>query len=69
MTVKFRYVLHEGYIRSENDEQVHFISGPRLAKLWGVPLSQCVVHSYYLKGKMGDIHLSPRDDGKYSKIT
>jgi hypothetical protein len=61
-----RYVLHPGYIRSKNDGDEHFIGGPRLARLYGVRLRDCVygdVRAYV--PKEGDIHLRPRFDGDY----
>lgn len=61
-----RYVLHPGYIRSKNDGDRHFIGGPRLARLYGVSLLDCVygdVPTY--TPREGDIHLRPRFNGDY----
>lgn len=61
-----RYVLHPGYIRSKHDGDEHFIGGPRLARLYGVNLRDCVygdVRGY--AARKGDIHLFPRFDGDY----
>lgn len=62
-----RYVLHPGYVTSRNDGDTHFIGGPRLARLYGVDIQDCVfgdVPSY--REEDGDIHLRPRSDGNYA---
>lgn len=69
-----KYVLHPGIITSRNDGQPHHIDAGRLADLYRVRMSDCVVHreprafdrshrepvypDYY-------VHLYPRPDGVY----
>lgn len=60
-----RYVLHPGYITSAHDGQDHFIGGPRLARLYGVDIKQCVWIDRDYFPQTGDIHLIPREDGDY----
>jgi len=62
-----RYVLHPGYVTSKNDGDQHFIGGPRLAKLYGVDMRQCVfgdVPEY--REQEGDVHLCPDYHGNYT---
>jgi hypothetical protein len=62
-----RYVLHPGYVRSISDGQEHFVGGQRLARLYGVPLRDCVFcDEPDYRELPGDIHLRPRSDGDYS---
>ena len=67
---RVRYVLHPGYVISANDGQEHFISGPRLAALYGLNIGDRKVVVF---GDMptyrelpGDVHLHPRYDGNDS---
>jgi hypothetical protein len=61
-----RYVLHPGYIRSKHDGDEHFIGGPRLARLYGVDIRDCVYgDTRRYAPRQGDIHLRPRYDGNY----
>ena len=65
-----KYILFPGYVVSEYDGQRHYITAGQLARLYGVPLSKCLIHQYsplnqgYRK-QTADIHLYPRSDGKY----
>lgn len=62
-----RYVLHPGYVTSKNDGQEHFIGGPRLARLYGVDIRECVfgdVPEY--QEQDGDVHLHPDYHGNYT---
>lgn len=64
---RMRYVLHPGYVTSQHDGDSHFIGGPRLARLYGVDIRQCVfgdVPEY--REQAGDVHLHPRYDGDYA---
>lgn len=38
-----RFVLHPGLIHSRNDGDLHKITAPQLAQLYGVRLSECIV--------------------------
>jgi len=71
MTTKKRYVLHPGWVWSRTDGDRHFIPAAVLARLYKVPLRECVVH------RPGDVftgvglpknlvHLYPRYDGDYT---
>lgn len=65
-TSKLRYVLHPGYIISKEDGQEHFIGGPRLARLYGVNLLDCVYGDMPgYRQKEGDVHLHPDYHGNY----
>lgn len=65
MSLVKKYRLHPGVVKS-SDGDIHRISAPMLAKLWCVPMSECVVS---LDGNRRDgldlIDLHPREDGQY----
>lgn len=61
-----RYVLYPGLIRSTHDGQAHPIGARRLAELYGVRYSACVVYSSRLVPGPDDVALFPRVDGDYS---
>ena len=62
-----RYVLHPGYVISKNDGQEHFIGGPRLARLYGVDMRQCVFGGEPgYQEQEGDVHLCPDYHGRYA---
>lgn len=62
-----RYVLHPGYVTSKNDGDRHFIGGPRLARLYGVDIRQCVFgDTPEYREQEGDVHLIPRISGNYT---
>jgi hypothetical protein len=63
-----RYVLRPGYVTSANDGQEHFISSPKLARLYGVDLRSpnvVVDLDHGFRHRPGDICLGPRLDGDY----
>lgn len=66
-----RIVLWPGNIISESDGQTHYVSGVRLAQLYGVEYRKCAV---VIKGDRsfrslpGDVNLYPRTDGQYAPI-
>lgn len=67
-----RYVLHEGYVISRNDGQVHFISAKRLKELYGITTEPHILapHREARRARAwryqpDDIKLWPRDDGNY----
>lgn len=68
MTEK-KYCLYPGWVQSENDSDLHYITAPKLAKLYGVPFVECIViHPTDLnKSNQGLIVLVPRRDGKYKE--
>lgn len=66
------YVLHPGYITSERDGDRHFIDALTLAKLYGVPLRQCLIYDIRRPEKIKGFvdnpnfkHLYPRYNGNY----
>lgn len=66
-----KYALFPGYVKSKSDGDIHFISAGKLAKLYGVRLSECEI--FYADDQKprrfadGLIKLYPRYDGKYEK--
>jgi hypothetical protein len=72
ITPQVRYVLCPGYVTSANDGQEHFISSPKLARLYGVDLRSpnvVVDLDHGFRHRPGDICLGPRLDGNYSLPT
>lgn len=73
-----RYLLFPGSVRSRIDGQVHHVTAPALARLYGVPLSDCVAlpcrpgdrplrETLLARAARGDlVALRPRADGAYS---
>ena len=67
-----KYILHDGFVRSRSDGQLHYIGPMRLAFLYGVNLRDCVVypsgrHEFYGWREPEDaVHLYPRNDGNYT---
>jgi hypothetical protein len=65
-----KYILFPGEVTSAHDGERHFIDAPTLARLYGVPMDECVVHVSRgvvdWKTIKGLIRLFPRFDGKYS---
>jgi hypothetical protein len=59
-----RYVLCPGYIRSKTDGDLHYISAGRLAQLYGVRISECIINTQ-TKLPDGLIYLQPRYHGDY----
>jgi len=72
--MKPRIFLHLGYVISKYDKQRHFIGAGRLARLYGVPFSDCILIRNDPPEDMAgyhplpyDIHLYPSFDGNYSE--
>jgi hypothetical protein len=66
--IRKKYALHAGEVVSVNDGDVHYIGAARLAALYGIPLSECIVWREgddYLNDYFAFIHLYPRKDGDY----
>lgn len=62
-----RYALHPGRVFSHHCGRTQFVSAPKLARMYGVCMSQCVI----VEGAADDehpelVHLHPRSDGNYS---
>ena len=65
-----RYILHPGKVTSRTDGDIHYISALALAKLYGIEPGKYVVYNRYgYREKDGDIHLYPRRDGNYQKVS
>jgi hypothetical protein len=62
-----KYILHPGNILSKNDGQLHHISPPVLARLYGVRMDRCVVFEKMMRYKYPPdwVHLWPSYDGNY----
>lgn len=63
-----RYVLHPGFVFSKNDDDRHFIDARTLARLYDVPLKDCVVIDQSQRGYRQhpeDVHLRPDYSGNY----
>lgn len=67
-----RYILCPGWVKSENDGQLHYIGAAQLASLYQVPLRSCVVYPSDLARQVtwrvqhGDVYLHPRANGDYT---
>ena len=60
-----KYRLLPGLVRSANDKDIHHIPAARLAELYGVKLSECLVGEPRSGDPTGLIELWPRRDGNY----
>jgi hypothetical protein len=60
-----KYVLHPSHITSKNDKDQHYIDAGRLARLYGVKLSECVVYLGRGNEHPELLHLWPRYQGDY----
>ncbi len=66
-----RIVLWPGEVISSTDGDKHYVSGVRLAQLYGVDYRKCTV---VLKGDRSfralpsDVNLYPRSDGQYAPM-
>lgn len=67
-----RYVLCPGIVTSKSDGQRHYVGPAQLARLYGVPFSECVIFPQeyaQVRGWLdppGAVYLRPRYDGDYS---
>lgn len=69
-----RYIIHPGWVRSENDGDLHYISARTLMSLYQLNLHDPSIHyvvdqdgrGFGICETPGDIHLYPRADGDYS---
>ena len=66
-----RYVLHPAFVTSQSDGQRHYISALMLARLYRVPMDECVCFDPRSGWVPPDnaIHLRPRFDGDYTLPT
>lgn len=68
-----KYLIHDGYVRSENDSERHFISGEKLVSLYKLKRSECgIIRHKDPRARLGFrgnyIHLHPRSNGNYDII-
>lgn len=69
-----KWLLTPGWVRSRNDNDEHYIGAARLARLYGVSLSECIViceefarTGYGLTARQRSLPvLRPRYDGDYT---
>lgn len=67
-------VLCPGNVISKNDGQVHYINARKLAMLYGVDYSACVIYdtnkpeSLSFRKKENQVFLHPREDGNYKRF-
>lgn len=63
-----KYIVHEGYIKSKNDGQMHHMTEGQLIELYNVPISQCLSSkdTRGIKDLDSYMHLYPRNDGNYT---
>lgn len=70
--MNLRYVLFPGDIVDPATGQTQYVDAPALAKLWGIPFSQCVISipgsSFAQDRRLGDIELHPCADGRYNHV-
>lgn len=65
-----KFALHPGEIVSNADGQRHFISAGKLAGLYGVDITECVVIPLDSTHQRPDlINLWPRHDGNYPNLS
>lgn len=63
---KKKYALHPGTVVSKTDGDWHFISAKKLATLYRVHISECVIARHPVPDL---INLYPRHDGNYTLPT
>ncbi len=64
-----KYLLVPGYVKSQNDDDAHYISATRLALLYQVSLDDCEIYyadARHISTYPGLIRLKPRHDGDYT---
>lgn len=70
-TIRTRYILHPGPIRSPNDGERHDITFTQLARCYGLRLGECIDANFsdgYAPTFLNKlIHLWPRDKGDYAE--
>lgn len=68
-----KYILYPGNVKSSSDGDWHYVSTIDLANLYGVNINECIV-ALCPKDTCGlhgndFIHLFPRSDGNYKKVS
>jgi hypothetical protein len=64
---QIKYVCIGGQVRSRHDNDIHFIEGRRLPRLYGVDPQECICvnKAEELRGRRDLIHLRPDPTGEY----
>lgn len=65
--MKRRFRLLPGPVRSRNDDDVHWIDAPTLARLYGVRMGECFVGEPRAGDPSDLVELYPRRDGNYQR--
>lgn len=76
----FDYICHGGYVKSQSDGQIHYVSAKRVAQLYKLPYQKCLllderttIRFARSAGKTSAlrnaVHLYPRQDGNYDLKT
>lgn len=66
-----KYALHPGEVTSQNDGNRHYVGAFELARLYQVPMDECLtINPARQFGLRTDklIHLYPRMDGRYGEL-
>lgn len=53
-----KYALYPGYVLSESDGEIHFISAMQLTELYGIDIKKCIVIDYNKPETYAGINLS-----------
>ncbi len=62
-----KYLLVPGYVKSQYDDDMHYISPVQLKNLYGVPMNECLIHSpRSMRGSADLIELTPQSNGDYT---
>ena len=60
-----KYVLCPGYVRSQFDNEEHYVNERELADLYGVKLQDCMLETDRVRTDDSAIYLRPRPNGDY----
>lgn len=69
-----KYALHPGWVKSQNDSDLHFITAAQLAQLYGIHLNEYIIwdperpETFFGRIYMDYIHLYVKSDGNYRKV-
>lgn len=61
-----KYALHSGHVMSKTDGDWHFVPAYKLAALYGVPMSECIITPH---PRPDLINLYPKSNGNYTLPT
>lgn len=69
-----KFALHPGWVRSQSDGDMHYISAAQLAGLYGIHHNEYIIwdperrETYFGRTWMDYIHLFVKSDGNYRKV-